>query len=133
MLYALLWQILIWFGAIAFIIFAYICLLHFKKMKRLAAYPAQGVYMQQGWDTFLVGNIPMFGIWEKLCNKAQYEEKGAEAITFFLLWFLDQSTESKAPESFDYGKHQVQLFNIGEAYLSISDPDIVQDMFTTKN
>ena len=48
-------------------------------------------------------------------------------------WALDQQSESKKPESFDFAKNQVQVWNVMGPCLLISDPDVVQDMLVAKN
>ena len=50
-----------------------------------------------------------------------------------LSWLFDQSTDSKAPNSFDYSRHEVSVLNLMEPYLLVSDPVIVQEMMTSKN
>ena len=49
------------------------------------------------------------------------------------LWNFDNTTESKAPGSFDYGKHQNTVMRLGSVMLMVSDPDVIQDMLVAKN
>lgn len=47
---------------------------------------------------------------------------------------LDQTTESKAEDSYDYAKNTVTVFNMGaRPIMLIQDPEVVQDMMVTKN
>ena len=89
MLLDLLWQISIWLVAFGLICFAILCYLHFNKIKRVAGYVDQGVYMLPGWDSFLVGNMPHFGVWEAACYKAEFEEKNADSLHSFFPWLMD--------------------------------------------
>ena len=91
--------------------------------------------MLPGWDTFLIGNIPQLDVAAKYGLHAKKENLRPVRETLF--YCLDQTTETKAEDSFDIGKYPNQLMNLGfalnEVYLAIADPEVVQDMMLTKN
>ena len=90
--------------------------------------------MFPGWRTFLVGNIPTFMKWFKIKDAAKYSETPCDPINVFMRWKWDQCSDTPGvPNSFDYGKHPVLMFNMNTAFLVIADPDIVQELWTTKN
>ena len=47
-------------------------------------------------------------------------------------YILDQTTESKAEDSFDYAKNSVQVVNVLFFNLQVSDPEVIKDMFDMK-
>jgi cytochrome P450 len=51
-----------------------------------------------------------------------------------MAWFMDQLDPSGAENSFDAAKNPVVVANLGSnVYVSVSDPEMVQDLFVKKN
>ena len=100
-------------------------------MNRIEYYRSQGAYAPPGYENFVLGHLPVFEQHNDQITKLWGTDQ--PAIKHPIQWTLDQLTESKAPYSFDYTKHQVQVLNLINPLVCVSDPEIVKDMFVTKN
>ena len=110
----------------------YIIYFHFKKLRKVEFYRAQGAYAVPGYEKFLVGHSPLVQVWNEKNTALIGTEK--RAIKHVSYWLVDQSTESKAEDSFDFAKHTVQIVNHAPGtVLFISDPLVIEDMMVKKN
>ena len=110
----------------------YLIYFHFKKLRTVEFYRAQGAYALPGYDRFLVGHSPLVLKWNEENSALIGTEK--RAIKQVSQWIIDQTTESKAEDSFDFARHTVQIVNHAPGpVLYISDPLIIQDMMVKKN
>ena len=105
---------------------------HFLNKRKINFYRAQGVHALDGWDTFLIGHVSKLLTFQSDQEKQRSKTNG-NPMKPPLSWLFDQSTDSKAPNSFDYSRHEVSVLNLMEPYLLVSDPAIVQEMMTSKN
>ena len=100
-------------------------------MKLIEFYRAQGVHVCPGYDKFLVGHVPMLRSIIAKSDALKGTEEPAPKASFLAL--LDETTESKAEDSYDFTKNQVSIINAGNPLLLIQDPEVVQEMMVTKN
>ena len=127
----LLWQ-LVQFCFMSFcLIFMVVTVLHFRKMKRYAPYREQGVYLTPGYDKFPLGNLAQ--VTASVKEQERVKNEGLDPIRSPLHHMLDQLTESKEPNSFDYAKHSNIMMNLGISIMLIADPLTVQEIMVNKN
>ena len=84
-----------------------------------------------GADNFFLGNTGQFDEYEKA--RATLKGTDKPAIKPPMPWLLDQRSETKEADSFDFAKNQIQVFNLMGPMILISDPEVIQDMLLTKN
>lgn len=101
-------------------------------MKRVDYFVRQGFKTLPGYDTFFLGNIVTIGQFNK--DKQHAQQTNGEIVQTLFTYLMDQSTESKAVNSFDCGEHPNVLVKTGnDISLITADPNIIQDMLVTKN
>ena len=104
---------------------------HFKTQKKIQHYLAQGVYSPPGYDTFVLGHAPVYAKHQGMVASVAGTDK--PALPHPLTWLLDQFTESKKDDSFDYTKNTVTVMSMMDPMVFVSDPEVVHDMVVTKN
>ena len=92
-------------------------------MRKVRYYESQGVYAVPGIDKFLVGNISSIFSFRAAKHRAIKNNDKVVPPTFQYL--LEQSTKSKAADSFDYKAHPTSIVRIGEPGLLVSDPEVL--------
>ena len=114
---------LLFLGAAAFY-YRYVYLLN----KTLKFYSDQGVRVMPGATRPLIGNLIEFG------GHPEAAEKSEKPIPIIYKWAESVYFDPEMPKGFDYEKNPAYIFNFfGNTCLSIFDPAIVQELFTTKN
>ena len=92
-------------------------------LRAVEFYRSQGVHVPPGYNKFLVGHLPIL---RKVAARSELL-KGTEkpAMKQNILATLDELTESKAEDSYDFTKNTVTFLNLALPLLVIQDPEIV--------
>lgn len=99
MLQELFFGVLLLVGAI----FGYLLFKHFSNVKRIEFYRAQGAYSPPGYDNLIVGHLPSYSKHDDIVASLVGTDK--PAIPHPLIWYMNQTTESKKLDSFDWTKN----------------------------
>ena len=109
----------------------YLLARHVKIRGQMEFYRAQGVHAPPGYNRPIIGNYPEFRAVTRYCHSLIGTEKPSPKVQIAAA--LDETTESKLMDSYDYSKNTVSILNIGYPLLIVSDPEIVQEMMVSKN
>ena len=127
-----------WFAFKSLGVLAILCFLtfyysHVKRVKKIRDFygTQKGVLLEPGFDAFPLGNIK--GILATVEESKRAEREGLDPIVAHNAWVLDQLTDSKAERSHDYAKQSVIVHNWADTFIQVCDPEIVQNMYATKN
>ena len=113
---------------------------HFSAVKAIKFYANQGVTVFPGACNFFIGNINIVGRWEKVRLNSQDDaqikeaDESDEMVKSTFNWALDQLDGSVEVGSYDAAKNPVVISNfVGQIQILIADPQVLKDMFSTKN
>ena len=110
-----------------FVIYLIILLIkHVHTMLRLQFYHKQGVTILPGAGRFIIGNVPEVAKWAK---PPKLGEEPKKTLYGAILDDIDKNATH-----FDSVKHPMVFLNMfATPMLVVNDPQMVQDIFTTKN
>ena len=123
----LILKILVVFALLFFLMFFVAWLL---CLGNLDFYEKQGVKVAPGARSFILGNLK-----EILFDLGKLQNNSPIPVKQMYLWLMDHRFGNGTPDSFlaDKSTGCVAITMVGKVQLSISDPEMVQDLFTTKN
>ena len=99
---------------------------HFHAMGRLSFYSSQGITILPGADRFIIGNVPEVAKWAKAPKIGDQPKKTLYGA------ILDEI--DKEEPNFDSVKHPIVFLNMfATPMLVVNDPQVVMDLFITKN
>ena len=104
--------------------------LHLRILSRISFYEKQGVVTYPGAKSFIMGNIYDF-----IAYGVAAENTKDEPLCNPSLWLANRFMKLKGEErDFDPVKYPMIFFNkLTMPQLIISDPEIIQDLYVTKN
>ena len=112
--------------AVLSLVFALLAWKHYKVMKRLDFYEAQGMTLQPGARRFVLGNAIELMNW----GKESYEIKRR---TTAIDYARELNAIVRGEESFEADRYPVTVSCIfGKVSVSIQDPALVSELYTTK-
>ena len=95
-------------------------------MGRLSFYSSQGITILPGADRFIIGNVPEVAKWAKAPKIGDQPKKTLYGA------ILDEI--DKEEPNFDSVKHRIVFLNMfATPMLVVNDPQVVMDLFVTKN
>ena len=104
--------------------------LHLRVMSRISFYEKQGVVIYPGASSFIMGNI-----WDFMAYGVAASETKDEPLPNPSLWLANRFMKKVGDDrDFDPVKYPMIFFNkLTMPQLIISDPEIVKDLYVTKN